>query len=482
MKISKFLRLNKTQRELDFVDIDLRDDTPLFIDPMLIANKVDRWSQDAHTTIENFFHFLIVNVKAGRVDDAKVLFSYLGEPKETGLGLSLNSKDGNGMGEGDSERIFKKLITSKAIETGLVGDLEDTVIFVERIGRDKVSDMTTNIIRKQLLEYTQRQCRLHDIKLTADVPSGMYWDKAIMEWRQNLTECLVINDQKILLVPKSIVVYKPSYTPEKYHRHFVLNFLKADHLRRNTRLVQSRTTRKGVVTKFVTKKSLIESEAPFEKNFIRKFTLKNPKILEAYKKSAAAKVRSLDIKEFEDFNLTQFCDFLITRLKDIPTGTNHASEYHDLIIGITDFLFYPDLVCPQKEDKIHNGRKRIDLTFDNSATSGFFYLLHKAKGIPCSYIMFECKNYSEDLKNPELDQISGRFSPNRGKFGIITCRQLQDDNLFLERCKDTYYDQRGLILYITDSDLILALEGMKTGNKVVIDELLTTRMRKIIMS
>src|SRR3712207_8001910 len=44
--------------------------------------------------------------------------------------------------------------------------------------------------------------------------------------------------------------------------------------------------------------------------------------------------------------------------------------------------------------------------------------------------------------NPELDQIAGRFSPSRGKFGIITSRNLNNKPLFLERCKDTARDDR----------------------------------------
>ena len=45
MKISRYLNLNKTQYELDFVDINIKSDTPLFIDPHLIGNLKSRFAE-----------------------------------------------------------------------------------------------------------------------------------------------------------------------------------------------------------------------------------------------------------------------------------------------------------------------------------------------------------------------------------------------------------------------------------------------------
>jgi hypothetical protein len=74
------------------------------------------------------------------------------------------------------------------------------------------------------------------------------------------------------------------------------------------------------------------------------------------------------------------------------------------------------LTCPQIEQEIDEGRKRIDLSFDNSARDGFFYRLHTTYRLPSQFIFAECKNYGREVGNPEIDQLAGRFGPNRGKW------------------------------------------------------------------
>jgi len=450
MRISQFLGINKPQRELDFVDIEVDGDTPLFLDPFFLSRRRDAWSFEANSTIQSFFQHVIDLIRNDRLKEAKDLFNNLHEPSETHLGLSKGRPEGKGIGKTDTEKIFKRILKSNAIQSGLVEDLQDSSIFVERIGKDKLSDMTTNIIRKHLIDYTKNQCNLWDVTLTKDVPSGVFWNKENLLFENELLEMLVVNNKKLLLVPKVIVSYKFSYTPEKYYQHFVLNFLQNEHLRLNSSLVQTRKTKKGPISKFVTKKSIKEKEAPYTREFLRAFTRRNPKVLNKFKEEISTKLRPLDLHEFENFNTKSFCSFLKKELQSIGLGNDSANEYHNYIIGALDFLFYPNLICPRKETPIHSGRKKIDLTFDNAAKDGFFFHLHVAKKIPSQYIFIECKNYTADPKNPELDQLSGRFSPNRGRFGMLLCRQIKNEALFLERCADTYHDDRGLIVPITD--------------------------------
>ncbi len=474
MKISEHFKLNKSQAELDFVDIDYTTDTPLFLDPFFLSKKTDNWSIQATLTLRNFFQRVIDLIRDGDENEAKELFDYLHEPNSTCLGLSKGNPQGKGVGDGDADKIFDRLLKSKAIQTGLIQDIEDNILFVDNFGKDKLSDMTTNIITKHLIEYTQTQCRLHNITLLDGVNSGFYWNSKLSEWESELTEMLVLNGQKLLLVPKGIVSFCKAYVPDRYYNQFVLDFLQNDHIKMNSALVQRR--KKG--TRYVTKKSLKELN-PLSKEFLRSFTKDHPEILQQFKDES--EVRSLANIEFTEINFKAVALSLIERLNAIPTGKTSANDFHNIIIGILELIFYPHLINPIKEREIHEGRKRIDLVFDNASQDGIFRRLSENHQIPCPFIFVECKNYTKDIANPELDQLGGRFSVNRGKVGFLVCRSIDNMHLFIQRCKDTYNDGRGLIVPLVDEDLIALLNSYDDCNWQPIEEFLSKRIREIIL-
>src|SRR5690349_1753879 len=143
MRISQNFDLNKTQYELDFVDVDPAYDLPLFIDPYFLAQRNDAWSIDASRTVRSFFQHLVSLLNQNQIEAARQLFNHLGEPNETSLGLSRGRPQGRGIGTVDANKIFESLLESRAVQTGIAEDLEDTRIFVDGIDKDKTSDMTT---------------------------------------------------------------------------------------------------------------------------------------------------------------------------------------------------------------------------------------------------------------------------------------------------------------------------------------------------
>lgn len=480
MKISELYKLGKTQYELDFVDVDIEKDIPLFLDPYFISKCDFPFSFDAHRTLKSFFEVLIRMLQEGKEKEAKEIFSHLNEPNEFCLGLSVGAPEGRGVGPKDSLKIFDSLIKSRAIKSGLMEDIEDFRIFIKGIDKDKMSDMTANIIKSHLIKYTQDQCVHLGIPLTQGVPSGFYWDINTLSWENNYTNMLVINSRKIILVPKRIVSFSKTYTPENYVQHFILNFLQNEHLRLQSGLVKKRKDK--YETPYVTKKSIredITKTTQIDKHWITEFTEKHPDVFIDFKNDTSRKTKIVQNSELTDIPLSQVCQYLIDRLGGIDPGSENATKYHRTIIGILELLFYPNICNPTVEEKIHNGRKRIDAIFDNCAEEGFFFRLPNTHRIPSRFIIVECKNYSKDLANPELDQISGRFSPNRGQFGLIICRDIEDMDLFLARCSDTYRDSRGLILPLTDNDLVCMLRGIINQNFEVGEDILQRRFHAI---
>ena len=121
--------------------------------------------------------------------------------------------------------------------------------------------------------------------------------------------------------------------------------------------------------------------------------------------------------------------------------------------GLLEFLFYPHLIYPQKEFELHEGRKRIDIVFTNSASVGFFYRRAIDGRSRAVKVMIECKNYSKEIGNPELDQMAGRFSRDRGRLGFVIGRQFDYRERFIDRCRDTTRDGRGYIIALVDGIL-----------------------------
>jgi len=318
------------------------------------------------------------------------------------------------------------------------------------------------------------------IPLTHDVSSGYYWDRRSNSWEINYTDMLVIDGRKILLVPKRLVSFSIVYTPQKYLQHFVLSFLQNEELRLNGPLVQHRKNKQR--TRYVTKKSIrerLEKENAINKTWLSKFTEKYPEVFRDFRSGSKSSLSPVNNSEIVSEDVGTICAYLSDKLKQIAPGNADANLYHRTIVGILEMLFYPHICNPAIEHEIHDGRKRIDILFDNCAEKGFFFRLCNTHDIPSRFIMVECKNYTRDVANPELDQIGGRFSPNRGKAGIITCRAVEDMPLLIARCADTFRDSRGLIIPLIDDDFHELLKYKSEMNEGAIDEYLQKRFHSI---
>ncbi|MEH6665262.1 MAG: hypothetical protein V7678_10455 [Brevundimonas sp.] len=150
-----------------FIDVD----TPLFIDPVLLATSSHQIiSEAAHSAFRehfsNFIRLLTISKQEGDAPwrAARNLLD-LREPAENGLGYGGSGRSGNSRPDEVREAIMR---TSKEVITLGADDPEMISLmgfFEEDVGPDTISDFTTRVIINQLAEMTSEFCTARSLPL-----------------------------------------------------------------------------------------------------------------------------------------------------------------------------------------------------------------------------------------------------------------------------------------------------------------------------
>jgi hypothetical protein len=460
-RVSEHFVLGLAQPQLDFVDVAIETDTRVFIDPRALLLLDTDWGHECVALLQHYFGCVLAAIKAGDKTRATRLLAKLHEPNETHLGLSRGRPAGRALGPELAARLQDALAGSVAVKSGLLTDLEDTILMIDGIGSDMISDIATNVIRGQLVAYTQSQCRDLGIPMEAAIyPGGPFWDPETETWRQDLVELPRAGGPPLLLVPKCIVRLRMDYDADEYYDHYIIPYLRDEEIDAGSSLVQvlkngkPRVTRKDLIAKFGRGKAV---------NAL--ITQANPKLLTSYRRTKRRHIApAIPHTTLAELTGTEPPDLdgLLAAVLAVKPGKAGATDYHRAVEALLTPLFYPALTTPEREVKINAARKRIDITYVNAAASGFFDWLDRR--YDAAHVIIECKNYGGDPANPELDQLAGRFSPNRGRFGILVCRTIADKALFTARCRDTADAQQGYIVALDDEDLRTLIEARKAGD------------------
>lgn len=473
-KFSEHFALGKSQGELDFVDINLSTDNRLYLCPYAIEIRNDEWSRACGDHIRSFFNEVLDQLRADNMDRARHLLSHLHEPNETFLGQSVGKPSGRGVGKDKAELLADALVNSRAFETGVLSDVSEAELFIRGVGPDTISDLVTNVLRGLLAEYTANQCTIHGIGVEETTLLGPNWNVNTLDWEGQAYRLPHVEGRPILLIPRFSVRRRLSLNSQEFYNNQMISYLQAEYRDAGGALVV--VLRNG--ERRVTKKA-VKARHPFIKDDLAAFVRNHPEVLERYKKIKGAS-GPMDLEDFDDaIDEAALAQALIERLSLIPGGNERASEYHSVVMGILTFLFCPSLINPIKEFEQHEGRKRIDIKFTNAATEGFFHQMLAAPQTRSINVMVECKNYTRDINNPELDQLSGRFGHQRGFFGLLLCRSIENKDRTVASCRDTAADGRGYMIALDDQDIVEMLQWVGQGRRSEIDRHLRRRFDEI---
>jgi nitrogen regulatory protein PII-like uncharacterized protein len=467
--------LLKNQEDLDFLNIYADQDMPLFLDPYGISAMGSKWGRECETQIASYFQYLIDSIKRGDRKTIEKLLGALREVNEISLGYSSNYPDGRGIGPKQAKEIQEAFENSEAAKSGDIKDLADCALLIPGINRDKISDITANILKKELILFTQKQCDLHSIPMRKVAVNNVF-DYDNFMFTSFFTPLPVINERAKILLPLSSVRHDPELSKDKYYRNFVLEYLRAEHTHAGDSLAT--VLKNGRITVRIAD---LKKRYPMGTDLLYKFNKEHPEILDKYKAELRRSAINRTRAELKPQKKILTAAERIGILSGIIPGNNTADDFHKISYDNLIHIFGDRLSYPDSEVKINDGRKRIDIVFNNSDSKGFFHRLNSSNHVFCPKIFVECKNYGKEIGNPEIDQLLGRFSGKRGKFGLLLCRSIGDKRTMIQRCKDVLNDHNGHIIVLDDTDIALLLKLREANAEAAIDSFMTKKLDELIM-
>ena len=187
-------------------------DLPLFIDPFLLFTSRKPEYQNLHKEIIRYLCFLRDKSSAGSVDEGLLEAWYcFPEVSQNKLGFCLTGSSGRGLGLGFARALnenLHNLFSNFGKEKVTKGShLEKLILIRERVGRDNISDFTTNLIKGYLLEYTQTFAKKHIApeKLRRVNVPRVKFNYEIGVWTDAVFELPWFNDDYVLLTPENIL-------------------------------------------------------------------------------------------------------------------------------------------------------------------------------------------------------------------------------------------------------------------------------------
>lgn len=193
-------------------NISLINDLPLFIDPFLLFNSKKTEYKQLHENILDYLRFLRDKSSDVNLDVHLINSWYLfPEVKQNWFGFSKVGNSGAGL-RGDFAISLHKnlhaLFSDFGAEKVTQGShLEKLCLIKGGVGRDKISDFTTNLIKEYILEYTQRFAIQHirsDFRQAVAV-NKVRFNYTTETWERGQYDLPCYNGDYVLLTPKDIL-------------------------------------------------------------------------------------------------------------------------------------------------------------------------------------------------------------------------------------------------------------------------------------
>ena len=145
------------QDKVDYAIPFIDEDIPLYVDPFLLWKSPSQMDNGIHSSIiEALNHIGYLINKGSRVDAVNQLIE-ASECDAVGLGSSKVRK-GKRIGESVANEIISLFETIPQLKSSGFSHIEEIQLLVEKVGKDRISDMACNYMSSFLIDYTQQNC------------------------------------------------------------------------------------------------------------------------------------------------------------------------------------------------------------------------------------------------------------------------------------------------------------------------------------
>lgn len=432
-----------SQFQVDFVIPLVGVDIQIGIDPFLLYKSHDKELSNYHDLILQIFNFGIKLIKENKLNDARLLFDFP-EVTEIGFGYTKKSKRGAGLGIYLSELIIQTLLDSPLLLDRGVRHIEEMQLVSIGIGPDRVSDISANLLKSQLIEYTQKQCVLWNLPLTKNVPISHVFDFENYIWQDGYFDLPLspIDNTPMLFVPRRIVRTLPWINYDDFLKLEFSTYLRA----------------KKVRTRINSPQDPKINNTDFQKTEVVSITRKEINRIDNYidikeKTSVKAQPSSIYLNGLSSGAQTTI---LKDQLHQIASGQVNAYKYQRIILEILNLLFTPELIDGELENRTLDGTERRDIIYSNDSDQTFWAFLREHHS--SFLLMFETKNV-ESLDFSHINQVATYLGDRLGYVGFIVTRNQIEINQ-MKKIFSVYNDShpRKIILVITDKDIFNMLD------------------------
>jgi hypothetical protein len=224
-------------------NVSLINDLPLFIDPFLLFNSDRADYRALHDSMIGYLRFLRDKSLKGGIREGllRAWFTFP-EVKQNWLGYSQEGNAGSGLGMDFARALSDNLNSvftdfgSEQITKG--SHLEKLCLIETGVGRDNISDFTTNLIKEYLLGYTQTYAQRYlppELKRAVLVPKVRF-NYATETWEAIRFELPYhpFHNDYVILTPKDILTKDETWIsrPDLFDRfENIIDSLPNDQLR-----------------------------------------------------------------------------------------------------------------------------------------------------------------------------------------------------------------------------------------------------------